>query len=316
MGSTVSALFSVVRHEGLRAARDRVLDRREGARRIRQMRVTTGRQTGGNGDLEPAPVVNLSPIPPYPRRGGAQIQMLDRLQLEAEHRVVAHLYPIRETWHLEHWARGRRALRIIDATREDPAVGLAATRRAVATATRICETEIVHIENLFGLPLELIPALQHDGYRVILSVHDFSLYCRRPHLIVEPTAEFCNFETDLIRCADCLATDWTVEPAMLQSYRTAGASALRAAELVVFPSRTHRDRHLALFPGSLDTAHTAVINPATGSPTPEGARDRQRPHLAVVGGLKHHKGGAVVGQVLEVVRRDRPGARMHGIRGL
>ena len=308
MATTVSTFVSVLRHEGLRAVFDRILDRRDGQKHLRRLVSATVPTTKLQGN-NPAPVVNLSPIPPFPRRGGAQLQMLDRLEGEADHRTVAHLYPIRETWHLEHHTQEHRELKGIDTSSTDSAADLASIRRAVATATRIAETEIVHIENLFGLPLALVPILRNDGYRVILSVHDFSLFCRRPHLISEPGGLFCNFETDVQRCTDCLAADWHIEADMQQTHRSAGEAALRSAEMVVFPSASHRDRHFALFPGALQIERTSVIHPATGVTPPEGFQSRRQPHLAVIGGLKHHKGGALASEVLELIRQTAPGLK-------
>ena len=69
-GSLALAL-SILRSEGLRATVNRVLDRAAETRRVRALQQLTHGEVGVLTQLDPPPVLNLSPIPLSPRRGGS-----------------------------------------------------------------------------------------------------------------------------------------------------------------------------------------------------------------------------------------------------
>jgi glycosyltransferase involved in cell wall biosynthesis len=220
---------------------------------------------------------------------------------------VALLYPEPGAWRLEADADGRRlALRIEGAsplspeTPADPAFEQAVLRAAGEVGARA-----LHVEGLAGLPLKSLLALHGEGLQLILSVHDFSLFCPRPHLLERPELRFCEYSRDPERCARCLARDWRLPPGFQDTRRLLARELLLAAAAVVYPSEFLRDRHLELFAG-LPPERQRVIEPsgpALGGTVP--SADRPLRHVAFVGSVQPHKGALVFE---EVVRRLPPPA--------
>ena len=65
-------------------------------------------------------------------------------------------------------------------------------------------TPVVHIESLAGLPLHLVGDLKIRNLATVLSMHDFTLFCRRPHLMRTATGEFCGYCPSSERCDESL----------------------------------------------------------------------------------------------------------------
>ena len=300
--STLRAALEVLRSEGLRSALNRVLDRGSEWSRSRRL-LALGPGVGVLWPDEGAlPVLNLSPVPPSPRRGGSHIQMLDRLECERAMRPIAFTYPRRD---------GTLATEVRTATRTgvfttEPASGLG---MAVFEAARRVGARIVHIENLHGLPFELIHDLENRGLTTVLSVHDFTLFCRRPHLIESTTGRFCDFSTDDNRCRACLRFGGVDPPPSQPAYRLAAAQSLRRASAVVYPSDYLRGRYHALFPEGPPHVREEVISPATAMPGAATAitTAASSPAVAFVGGCYEHKGGALIAPIMERIRSEIPG---------
>jgi glycosyltransferase involved in cell wall biosynthesis len=134
--------------------------------------------------------------------------------------------------------------------------------------------------------------MERSGVPVVLSLHDFGLFCERPHLAEEPSSAFCGFSRDGERCARCLGRDG---PDPLGDRRRNAGRLLEVARAVVFPSTYLRDAHRALFPGE---RLEVVIEPAAPR---AGGRPEIRPraprHVAFVGRLAPHKGSRVFAAV-------------------
>lgn len=302
MAGTLSLLTAgrVLRAEGLPALRDRLSDRwRE--RNRRQSFADAGSLRG----LPPAPVLNLLSTVPTPRLGGLQAQLLQRIEAEAERRPLALLYPEPGAWRLEVAHDGRRLSRMIEGGEPPSPVALTdpVFESAVARAAAEVGARALHVEGLAAVPLGSLLKLAKEGIGLILSVHDFSLFCPRPHLLEQPQLRFCGYSRDPDRCRSCLAQDWPVAPGFQEIRRELARDLLLAAAAVVYPSDFLCRRYLELFPG-LPAERQRVIEPSGPAEAPAPAPERPVRHVAYIGSVQPHKGALVFE---EVVRRLPPG---------
>jgi len=299
-GNSASLVLDLLRDEGPRAVRDRVIDRWQERRRLNRLETLAEIDGRLSLEFELPPVLNVSPTPPSPKRGGAQIQMLDRLAEEKKLRTVALAYPRNGRWWMEVEAESGSGIVALGAERK-PA-------QSIERAARLAGCGVVHIENLNGLPLPLVPELEERALPTVLSVHDFTLFCRKPHLIERGSERFCNYSQDLDRCAICLSD---VDPEQREhqaDYRRGGAAALESATAVVYPSDFLRRQFEALYPRRREAQIEAVIPPATSRPAPLTRRADASPRIAFVGGAHFHKGGALVAPTIERILKHAPGA--------
>jgi glycosyltransferase involved in cell wall biosynthesis len=142
--------------------------------------------------------------------------------------------------------------------------------------------------------------------RVVASVHDFSLFCARPHLLELPAGLFCGYSFDPERCARCLRLARATTGDDNADLRADGARLLAAAAGVIFPSRFLLARHRELF--SLPDLTGAVVEPG---PPSAGCKVRSAPSrssFAYAGGVKRHKGAHLLP---EVVRQSGSSAVWH-----
>ena len=295
--------LEIARSEGFSAAFNRVLDRAAERARLRSLqrldlsdgsRVFTG---------SAPPVLNLSPIPPSPRRGGSQIQMLDRLEREATLRPIAMAYPKNGTLAVEvRTTEGHGVFTL------DMASGLEA---AVESAARLVAARVVHIENLHGLPFELIGNLEDGGLRTVVTIHDFTFFCRRPHLIDATTGTFCDYSTDPDQCRACLRNGKQPPPHSLTEYRRSATHALRRASALIFPSEFLRSTHRDLFPYGGPRPIEEEIPPSTSATAFKVNSTTGRRAIGFVGGCYLHKGGALIPPVVDRLRSFHPGITAH-----
>jgi glycosyltransferase involved in cell wall biosynthesis len=149
----------------------------------------------------------------------------------------------------------------------------------------------------------------------VISVHDYSVFCRRTHLIERPADRFCHYCRDLDRCQDCLRRDFDVEPGAQARYRERTAALLRSAAAVVFPSRFLRDVHADLVPG-LEASRLRAIEPGT-PPVPGLDRKEEAAvrHVAWVGAVQVYKGALVLEDVVREVQAEGPRLRWSALGG-
>jgi glycosyltransferase involved in cell wall biosynthesis len=288
-----------LRAEGLPALRDRLSDRwRERSRRLSFL------AADDPVDLPANPVLNLLSTAPTPRLGGLQAQLLSRI--EAERRPLALLYPEPGAWRLEVTAGARRLSLTLAGGAPPSPVALAdeAFERAVTRAAGEVRARALHVEGLAALPLASLLALHRSGLQLVLSVHDFSLFCPRPHLLESPELRFCGYSRERERCARCLAQDWPVVPGFQEERRELARELFHAAAAVVYPSDFLRRRHLELFPG-IPAGRQRVIEPPgpLAAVWPPAIHERPVRHIAYIGSFLPHKGALVFE---EVVRRMAP----------
>jgi glycosyltransferase involved in cell wall biosynthesis len=307
--------WQVLRAEGLAAVRDRSLDRLAAWRRRRRFRdagevlpADLSRRPEPSPAASP-PVLNVLPTAPRPDLGGVQTQLLRRLEAEAASRPWALLYPEAGGWRLERRDGPRR-----EAVTYRVPVSLAPERLADETFAAVVRDAAVrvgargvHVEQPVGLPLASLASLRRSGLAVVLSVHDFGLFCLRPHLLERPQMRFCDYCREAARCARCLARDWRLEDGFQERRREIAAALLRSAEAVVYPSDFLRRTYAELVPG-LDPARQRIVEPpsvARPVAAPAIAPRRRVRHLAYVGSVQPHKGALVLEELVGALPPDR-----------
>lgn len=77
-------------------------------------------------------------------------------------------------------------------------------RVAVRSLLRDVRPEVVHIQNLFGLPADLISEFQSSGAAVVLTAHDYLSICPTAHLF-RPEGHPCSLSRNELTCSQCCA---------------------------------------------------------------------------------------------------------------
>lgn len=316
---------------------ERAIDRLATARRRRAFPVIDAVESGGLPDpwpriLEQASpgVLNVLATEPRPDLGGVQTQFTLRFEAERRHRPGALLFPRSDNsgdgYRLELSARGETADRRL-------AIHWSATHdelgRVLRDAADRVGAQLVHVEQPLGLPLDAWKDLERP---LVISLHDFGMFCRRPHLLERPQMEFCDFSRDNARCTACLGHSWpTTQAGDQERRRTQCGSILGQAAALIFPSDYLRRTYLRLYP-SLDPQCGHVVAPPSFRPTLPAARPRQGlRRIAFVGSVKPHKGSEIFEQLVSLdgaatfrwhafgggdaaaLRRlDRRGVKIHG----
>ncbi|HYH46187.1 MAG TPA: hypothetical protein VEG34_10920, partial [Thermoanaerobaculia bacterium] len=317
----VRALWRVLRTEGAQAVGDRLADRWQDERRRRSYQAGGELPLAGGGE-DGIPVLNVLSTAPLPRLGGLQSQLVARLERESRTRPVALLSPCAGGYRLEVSADGRRAaLDLPGGASPSPPSPIALAdpgfEAAVARAAALIGARWLHVEGLAAMPLASLLALQRGGghngnggrpgLRLLLSVHDFGLFCPRPHLLEVPAHAFCGYSRDLTRCARCLGETWRVADGFQAERRALAGRLLAVAESVTFPSRFLLETHRELFPGLPEEAlqrHRVIepeLNPLPGSAPARRPASPPR-HVAFVGTVLPHKGALVFADLIERLR--------------
>lgn len=307
MTGTLGVAVRVLTSEGPAAARDRFLDRVDEWRRRRTFRPAR------DGGRLVASVLNVLATPPARRLGGLQTQFIRRLEIEGEQRAYALLYPEVPGYRLERQQASRREALELAGPVVTPPLALedAAFEAAVLRAAETAKATAVHVEGVAGLPPASLLRVGRRGLRLILSLHDFALFCPRPHLLEQPGSKFCGYCADLGRCHACLGHDWHVAPDFQSRYREIGTELLKSARAVIYPSNYLRSKFLELVPG-LDAALHRVIGPAGPASITSHAPAEPSPvrHVAFVGTVRAQKGALLFEEVL----RQRGPSDVHGVR--
>jgi glycosyltransferase involved in cell wall biosynthesis len=316
-----SVAWRVLRAEGAAAVAGRFRDRLAEARRRRSFRPAARPADGFS-----CAVLHLAAAAPAPRLGGAQAQLLWRLEAEAGVRPVALLYPEPAAagggYRLElQLGEDRRALSAPPASAAEGALPATALTdpeldRAVSWAASLCGAQAVQVEGLAGMPFESLLRLRQGGLRLVLAIHDFAAFCPRPHLleIPEPPAapRFCHYSRDAARCAACLGRGLPgLASGFQERRRELACQLLASADAIVYPSSFLARAYDELFAGAGRQA-ARVIAPAAAPAPGRGAlaspavspvqaptavaRPEPPPpprHIAWVGAVQPHKGALV-----------------------
>jgi glycosyltransferase involved in cell wall biosynthesis len=164
---------------------------------------------------------------------------------------------------------------------------------------------LVHVEGVTGLSLPSLVELAAGSVPVVLSIYDFALFCRRPHLWTADET-YCDFCTDLDVCRTCLGAAGDGLTIDQRAHREASARLLERVAAVVCPTVFVRDRILAHFP-TADASRFVIIPPGIVLPDLGDGSVRDPDQIAIVGSLQPHKGGALavaVGTELAMRGRD------------
>jgi len=286
----IRTIVRVARSEGIGSAARRAQERIGEAMRIRMMLAR-----GAVARAQRSAILNISATGPFARLGGLPTQLMARLDEERALRDLAWLYP----GIIELAAHARRAPQF---TTGD-ALFDAGFEHSVEYALSVTGASVIHIEGTAGLPIGSILRMSKSGIGVVLGVHDFSLFCARPHLIEEPIGVFCGYCMEPDRCHRCLGETSNAGPKDQAQRRATARQLLAAARAVVFPSTFLRDKHQELFALPDLVAH--VIEPAVpGESIARMVRKTRRPRIAYAGSLKRHKGAHLLPEIITAFAND------------
>lgn len=296
--------LAVLGAEGLGGALARAADRRREARRRASFaRVELDRLARGG----PVPVLNVIPFPIAARFGGVALQLADRLAAERAARPLAVLSFDGAAWRLEVESGGVR--RAAEGALAHPLAGDDGAAEPIATIERAATAvgaAHIHLENLDRLPLAGLAGLAARR-SVIVSTHDFALFCPRVQLLEAPGERFCGYCRDLDRCRRCLAAGAASFPIDPGVRRAAAARLVASAAALVHPSEFMRRAHADLFPGA--RRREAVIPPAIAIAPPRGTRAPLAPprRIAFFGQASTRKGIADFARAAAALAPDAPG---------
>ncbi len=116
--------------------------------------------------------------------------------------------------------------------------------------------DIVHFHSLRWLPLSLVKLTKDRGRKVVISLHEYFLWCI--HFILL-TPEFCGFERDERRCYECLRSqDYKIDEAFILRRRSYVNDFFGVVDAVVSPSRYVKEKFSELYP-DFDRAKCEII---------------------------------------------------------
>ena len=287
--------WRTVRTESVRSAVERYADRRADRRRERSFARRPADRLGAN-----TTVLDVLPFPLRRAWGGTALQLMARLAEEATLRTTAVAMPQVGALRIEVEHGAKRWSCSLATAWRPAALALRddAFEDVLRRAADSTQSTVLHFESLLGLPLASLLRLRERGLRLALSVHDFALFCPRPHLIEAATGSFCDFCRDPDRCFRCLEELRPPAVGYQEERRAVAAELLRQADLLVFPSTYLRDRHRQLFPGSR-AERGLVIAPALELPALSPPRGGPVRRVAFVGTLQRHKGAALLPEIAQ-----------------
>jgi hypothetical protein len=288
----IRAIQSVIRGEGVGSAVRRTHERMAEATQAAALRLRGA--FAGNAE---APILNVAADGTSLRLGGLQAQLVARLDCERAMRSVALVSP--GVLDLSRPSRHSR--------RVSPQIEI-----AIRNAIAITGARTIHFEGMHGVPFAEVLRLIEDAFDVIVSVHDFSLFCARPHLIEEPSGTFCFYSRDLDRCHRCLSQTWQVPRNEQRDRRALARQILASAKRIIFPSQFLLEKHRELF--ALPDLAGVIIEPAVPGSAGvslavlariNSGRDARAPRaIAFAGSAKRHKGAHMLAELAQ--RTDAP----------
>lgn len=308
-------VVDLLRSEGLPGFAERLAERgAEVAERLAERPIPA---EGLAREAGRVPVLDVLAVPFAPRWGGVPTQLRARLAEERRRRPTALLAPSSGSWTLRVTAPGRETWRARLApcgargpglsTDGGPSGDARAAVDVVAEAARLVGAGVVNIEGTAGWPPAALRSLSGRGWKLVVSLHDFALFCPRPHLIEEPVTRFCGYSRDAARCAACLGATWELPAGFVEAWRRDSDGLLAAADAVVFSSGFLLRRHEELFPAARSGLRRIIEPPAPGdeagrAAAPTRSIRREGPlRVAFVGAFRPHKGATVL---LELLRRS------------
>jgi glycosyltransferase involved in cell wall biosynthesis len=296
-------LAGLLRAEGAGGLRARALDHL--AASIRRRRFASAPLS----ELPRVPVLRVTAAPPVPWLGGVPAQLGALMHQQERRRDTALLYPWGDGLRLEVVAGGqRRAAQLGGMLAGDPA-DAAGWAEGIERAAAAVGARLLHVEGAAGLPHGALAGLAR-GRSLVLSLHDFALFCPRPNLYDERLRAPCGRCATAAACHATLVAAGRPDAEAAWNWRARGAELLASARCVVYPSEFLRAAHEELF-GSAGAVQR-VIPPGIEHARLEPWRwpwrgDRPGGRVAFVGGGGLHKGGGQLAAVIaEWTRRGLP----------
>ena len=309
--TTLSLGWRILRAEGVRSFGERALERWDEARERRSYRPLGSSRFSLD-------LLNLSPVPPSPRRGGVETQLAARRRAESRLRTIALLFPLDGRYRLEiddrTEARARRYAADLGPAPKLTTYGFEvleprALGAAVEAARGLTGVRNVHVENPAGFDLGALGSLVATFDAAVLSVHDHSLFCPRSDLFSPPLNAFCSYSTDRVTCASCLrAPEGWQETRRVQSQQL-----LDQVASVIFPSPYLLAVHEELF-AAIDTTRWHTIAPAAETlPAPLSSLEKQR--IAYVGAARPAKGANLFADLVSHLSTRHHNLEFHAFGG-
>jgi GT2 family glycosyltransferase/glycosyltransferase involved in cell wall biosynthesis len=170
---------------------------------------------------------------------------------------------------------------------------------------RALGVQVVQIHD--ATALERSALLELDA-RVVVTLHDFQLFCRRPHLIDSQTGNFCGYSTDAVRCGRCLAGAAGFPEqgdTNQEAWRLDSARLVDRADAIVAPSLFMADALCDLFPVREREKRLHVIEHGRSTQIPRPRRSHARPLRVVFLGQFHEiKGSRVYSSIVRELVAD------------
>lgn len=305
--------WDLLRAEGPRGFGARLADRFDELRRRGVERTVSPEALTRAGT--PVPVLDVLATPLAPRWGGIPTQLRARLMEEARLRPTALLSPEEGQWTLRTSHGGLRQRARLGPWQPvtDPAESPRAAIGPILEAVRLVGARLVNVEGVSGWPPGSLLglAIAKGEPKVVISLHDFALFCPRPNLVEEPSFRFCDYSRDANRCRTCLSASWSLPRGFVEAWRASGEELLSSADAVVYPSEFLRRQHATLFPGARPRQERVIAPPAPGEggvalSRPARKTERDGPlHVAFVGAYRPHKGALVFEELLRRFQANR-----------
>jgi glycosyltransferase involved in cell wall biosynthesis len=275
----IRAIRNVIRGEGFSSAIRRTQERIGEAAQSAALRAR-----GAFASDAPTPILNVAAYGTSLRLGGLQAQLMARLDAERALRTLALVSP--GVLDLSQQVRHSR--------RVSPRID-----HAIRDAIKITGARTIHFEGMHGIPFDEALRLIDECFNVIVSVHDFSLFCARPHLIEEPVGDFCFYSHDLDRCHRCLSATSEVPRNAQQDHRALARELLTQAAQVIFPSQFLLDQHRQIF--SMPELAGVVIEPGVRVANRDVRAAQPARAIAYAGSAKRHKGAHLLPELSQSI---------------
>jgi len=174
----------------------------------------------------------------------------------------------------------------------------------------LCATfgvSLIHLHNISGCRDGLLTGVPHAGVPYGYTVHDLNFAC--PTItFLEAGRLYCGAQTDVGRCAPCLAAQPEFAGINIQAWRSRHGALIERAAFLVAPSQWAAQTFARYFPARHPTVIAHGQPPAL--PATSGARsavllpDDEVPTVAVLGAIGPDKGARRLERLVELARRD------------
>lgn len=185
--------------------------------------------------------------------------------------------------------------------------------RALDVVIAALGIEVLHAHDLRAFDRSWLVRLTTP---LVVSLHDFHLFCRRPHLIEALSLDFCGYSRDAERCRRCLDAGGEAPSAEggdpQASWREESARLLARADALAAPSAFMLRTVGELFPDSTVAAKAKLVEHERSLPWPDSRRPPLRApdesggtRVVFVGQFHWVKGSRVFLQIVEALAEDR-----------